>query len=249
MVTEAQNLTRIFQTWVSVVEIEGLGYIDNGVDYTYRFCTTVPKFAGTSPQYRPYLTKPVDILSQRAPLFGGIPSISNVTVEILDYRDLLTGIQGNLPVPITQLAEDITSATAVFDVDDASSISAGDQIHLGSEAMRVSNVSTNELTCERAVFGTDARKHDTDENVYSVSPFLTGRRAIVYLLPIDANSFDDVRTIGEFAIGKPRFVDFNVWKLPCRSELVYLNRYWPQKPQQWQLTKDADRKHHRGASD
>lgn len=244
--TLAQNKSALSQAWLSVVEIEGLGFVEDGSGYTYRFCTAVPGFAPKKPvhsttnQYRPYLTQPIDILAQEAPEFGGIPSIGSVEIEILDFMDMMTGIQGNLPAAAAGIAEDIDDDDTSFDVDDGSVFSAGDQIHLGAEALVVDSVSTNTLTVQRAQFGTDARSHKTGENVYSVSPFIIGRRATVYLLPIKASSWDEKELIGEFVVSDPEFVDFNVWRFHCRSQLRYLNRYWPKEVQQWEVLADVE---------
>jgi hypothetical protein len=70
--------------------------------------------------------------------------------------------------PTTTLAEDITKTKTIFDVVDASGLTANTYVDLNGESVYIKSISGNKLTVRRAQDGTTAAAHVNGEPIYII---------------------------------------------------------------------------------
>jgi len=92
------------------------------------------------------------------------------------------------PSVVTRLAEDVTDSELSIDVDDASGLSVGDDLHVGPERMRISGIASNTLTVVRT--GSPYRYPHALGTLATDEPrYWRGRTAWLYASPIDPTGY------------------------------------------------------------
>lgn len=254
-VSYSQALTNQAQAWTLILRIDGVGHWLSGAnlsatDGTGRSCFTfrIPDYADSSLAiWRDDMCEPLpEQLSERGDPLGGVGELGSLTFALLDFDDYLGGKLAVDASPETFLSANITAAATSFDVDDASGLDATTVIYVGGEAMRVTGVSTNTLTVSRGYLGTTAASHDIGDRVYLQTPFIRGRRAELYRVPVDATSQSEETLIGSYVIDDgPRWVLDDIedmsgkWHFGARSQ-TFVNRLAPPNPHQAEVTSVVD---------
>lgn len=227
----AAAAARDAQSWTQIVRIEGIGDYDGQHTWTIN----PPDFVGSSDeryQNRDTLSAIVNISPERTKsVLGGMPEAGGVTVELVDYLDLITSARRTDAPAVAYLSADATASATTLTVSDGSLLSAGNSVvWIGNEAIRIASRSSGTLTVEtsgRGWLATDAVAHESGAAVYATPPYLRGRRMVVYLAPTDADN-DSVAT--EYVIGSYRIDGckltgmLGVWRLSGSTEIRDLSR-------------------------
>lgn len=238
----ASNLAASVQDWVPIIQIAGVGMgLSNGAlaaansDGRIRFCTFHPALfvSETSALWRALLTEMPSSLSERADPLGGSQELGALSFSLLDADNYLTGLLRTERGPLTSLTVAVTSSTTAWTVGTTTGISQYDAIWIGDEAVRVASVdSGTTLTVVRGYLGTTARSHDAGDRVFQSTPILESREVTYSLIPQSATSWSDAREIGTFVIdGISWNASTNIWTFSARSQLRYLGRVVPYRPQ------------------
>jgi len=210
--------------WCAVVTIEGSGD-SNGLFY---YCSTVPDFAASDANWRGWIRAGAwpDVISETVSPMGGLPEAGNIALNLVDIDNTLTGEWRTERGPVTLVNGAVTDAATTITVDDAARLSAGEVVFMGTEAIKIGAISTNDLTgVTRGYLGTDALKHGDDEEVYVSTPYLRGRRVKMYVCPADAGSVSDLHLFGTYHVDSFSMSDdLNSYVLQGRSALKYLDR-------------------------
>jgi len=227
--------------WLTVIEIEGHGATVGGTTAAYRYATQLPDDVasmggvddpenGTSGLWRDWIdvTGFPDPLKERAPFLGGMPKAGSLNVILTDIADTLTSEWKIDADPATLIAVDITGAETTVKVADASNLSTGDLVWVGSEVIELGTKSSNTFSgCTRGALNTAARPHFTDDQVFTSINYLRGRSVAVYLTFAGATAYDATNRylLGEYSIAKyPPTPDMGAYHLSCKSEIKILGR-------------------------
>ncbi len=217
--TWATNLASRARQFSILVRIEGVGSYDG----QYTFCTSVPAYGDAT--YLPYLAGPPATLSERVDLEGGAPESSACTIEIVDIANLLTQTFRTDRDPITALAAAYTTADTLFTVQAITTLAAGQVIWIGSEALRITGVSSLNLTVTRGWLDTAIVEHAQNAPVFNSLPYINGRRFEVFVVPTDSIGSGDERLVGTYVIdGLEWTSDTNNWVISGVSQLRFLDR-------------------------
>lgn len=250
-VTTAQALANDAQRWTLILRIEGVGHWLSGAnlsatDGTGRTCFTidVPEYADASLAiWRDLLAEPYpEQLSERGATNGGVGEMGDLTISLLDLDDYVGGQMAVDALAVTTISADISVTALTFDVDSATGIDDTTVIFLGGEAMRVTNVASTTLTVSRGYLGTVAGTHKQGDRVYLNTPFIEGRRAELYRVPVDATSQAEETKIGEYVLDDgPRWVLEDTtdmsgkWHFGARTQWN-IHRLAPIRAQQAEIT-------------
>ncbi len=93
------------------------------------------------------------------------------------------------PSAVTRLAEAISDSTLSFDVDDATGLSVGDDLHVGVERMRISGIASNTLTVVRGTSSPYAYPHALHTLATDAPRYWRGRTVWLYANPIDPTGY------------------------------------------------------------
>lgn len=219
------------QRWTYLVRIESIGDYDG----LHTWSINAPDFVGNSD--RRYLQRDtVAALPRITPertksMLGGMPEAGSATVELVDYRDLITAARRTDRRPVATLGTSPDASTTTILLTDGASLPTGNQVvWIGGEALRIASRSGNTLTVEtggRGWLDTIARAHSTGDLVYASTPFLRTRRMTIYLAPEDADN-DAVATsyaIGTYRIDRSKLGrKLGAWVLSGPTEIRDLGR-------------------------
>lgn len=218
------------QRWTYLVQIESLG------DFTglHTWSVGLPDFASVLSRYnrRDTIAKlPGPPTAEKAPFLGGMTESGAVTIELVDYDDLITAALRIDRPPVTSLAEPIAASALIIYVRDGSGLPTSDFVlHVDSEAIAIASRSGNTLTVApggRGWLATDERSHPDEAPAYQSSPMLRTRRMHVYLAPTDADSEIVAR---EYEVGTYRLDRYGLgeglgtWVLSGATEIKDLAR-------------------------
>jgi hypothetical protein len=204
-------------------------------DGQHTWTINAPDFAGVSDERyrnRDTLSSIVNITSERTKsILGGMPEAGGVTVELVDYLDVITSARRTDAPAVAYLSADATASATSLTVSDGSLLSAGNSVvWIGNEAVRIASRSSGTLTVEtsgRGWLATDAAAHESGAAVYATPPYLRGRRMVVYLAPTDADN-DTVATeyvVGSYRIDGCKLTNkLGVWRLSGSTEIRDLSR-------------------------
>lgn len=140
------------------------------------------------------------VLSERAEIREGTTKVSPLTLRVLSSASSDREF-GKSAARLAYLSASVATADATtIDVTDASFISDGDFIHLGTECCEVTAVDGTELTVTRQSRGTLPQAHTIGTGavdgwsvpVYDRPPTMQGRRAILTAYPIDTTDLEAV---------------------------------------------------------
>lgn len=190
--------------WTVFATIEGIGETGEIGEYDqlYRFCSTVPHFAEGSGLWLPWLAEWPEILAEGAPREdGGVVEAGELTLAIVDIEDRLTALFATEADPTTYLTDAVPIGAYPVIVEDASNISVGDILYIGSECLFVEAKTGNELNCARACLDTGFVGHDIGAPVHvNRIPYLLSRRIRLYLAPADSCDGSEAVEIGQYRI-------------------------------------------------
>lgn len=235
MTSFAAALAERGRRWGTIVTIEGVGSYAG----QWKFCSQVPTYAAADTTYKAWLTTWPDGVSERLQDDGGVADAGDISFTILDYDDAMTGALRVDRTALTVLDEDLTAAETGVDVADASGITAGMVVYIGSEAMRVTGVAGATLTVTRGWLGTDAVAHTTGHPVLEASPYLARRRVRLYWVPLDGDSSTDERLIGTYALDGGPEIELTdggcAYRMTARAMQAYLSRLVCTRPQRFRV--------------
>jgi len=217
-------------------QIAGIGpYTDAaGTADRHRFATKEPD-EGYGAQWLPYLVDVPDQQETRIDLVTGEIQIGGLTAAVIDgpqtatLTDLFATRENSHD---GQLAADATAGQGFVDVTRGTGGlgAANDIIHIGPEAMRVTNAAgaggvggSDRYTVTRAYYGTTAQAHYTaankgDGEVRWRPHYLKGRRVEFFLnFDADGQVDGDAVQIGTFLLGGIRFRRGHTWELSMRG--------------------------------
>lgn len=231
MSTWAQHLSSRARTWVFEARIEGVGVALVGAellqttDGRYRLCSEIPDYAAGEPArlWLPYLAGWPDVLAEEMQPEGGVADASaSVALQLTDIGDALTSALSVDAAPVGKLAQGASASVGYVVLEDKSGVTSTDVLYVDGEAMRVTSTSgsggAESVNVARAYLSTEARPHLVGASVYTVSPFLAGRRLGLYVLPADADDEDERRLVGTYSItGLTWDEALNVWTLEARA--------------------------------
>jgi len=233
VVTFAEAIERPGGRWVVIVTIAGDGNSDAS-DSQYRYCTDVPAYAAGNKLYRPWIAEDglPDVLSEAVDRLGGIPEAGAVTVIILDGidgpdKDVLTSTWRTRRAPASYLIAELTVGATTIDVEDGTLMPTAPFLaYVGAECMRVTNVSTDTLTLERAALDSDAYPHHSGDAVYLSPPTMFGRTLRVKLVPHDGDDATEETTIGTFYLDRKSLTeDLCAYVLEGRTTMGVLGKW------------------------
>jgi len=218
-----------------------------GGDGRYRFCTFAPAYAAAEPAglWQPLLTEFPAVLAERADPVGGSTELGNLDFSLLDEADLLTGLFRTERAPTTILTVGTDDSATLLFVASSSGIAADTVVWLGDEACRVSATGVGTLTVERGYLGTRPGPHEINDGVFQSTTIIESRRVVLYLAPLDADSFADAREVGTYVIdGFSISDDANVWEFTAHTQALALSKLIPFVRRQVEITRV-----HEGADD
>ena len=102
------------------------------------------------------------------------------------------------PSVVTRLAEDVTDSELAIDVDDATGLSIGDDLHVGPERMRISNIASNTLTVVRTN-SPYSYPHKIGTLATDQPRYWRGRTVWLYASPIDPTGYMPGSTLADNA--------------------------------------------------
>jgi hypothetical protein len=219
------------QAWTYVLRIEGIGDYDGQHTWTIN----PPDFVGLADNR--YLRRDtIAALPQITPertksMLGGMPEAGAMTIELVDYADLITAARRTDAPPSATMAADVDAGATVIDVEDGSDLPTDEfVVWIGAEAIAIESRTGNALTVAtdgRGFLGTDARSHSTGDSVYQTCPFLRTRRMTLWLAPQDADN-DTVATeyvVGTYRIDRCKLGrQLGAWVLSGPTEIRDLSR-------------------------
>lgn len=219
------------QSWTYLVRIAGIGDYDG----QHTWSINAPDFVGTSDNrylQRDTLASVPRITPERTKsMLGGMPEAGSATVELVDYRDLITSARRTDAPAVDTLSSAMSATDSSIIVNTGTAIpSSQTVVWIGAEAVRISSRSGTTLTVAasgRGYLGTDAASHAAGDAVYLTCPFLRSRRMTIYLAPQDADS-DTVATtyaIGTYRIDSCKLgSQLGTWVLSGPTEVRDLGR-------------------------
>lgn len=222
------------------IAIESIGDT-NGVWY---ICSRVPDWAAGSAQWKPWLRKPWPAaMPERPPPLGGVSEGGDIQVHVLDRKGtnaegqvtdgLLTDQLRTEALPTTYLAVDVLPADASITLVSTAGMITGTVLHIGAEAMRVTNVvSGTVVDVTRAFLMTDALNHYGPESgaemgdaVRIRTGFVRSRRIYLYKYPLDGVDATTMRLLDTFFLDRmPVAEDFVGYTIRGRSQRKHLSR-------------------------
>lgn len=222
---------RTEQRWTYLVQIEAIGDADG----LHTWSLERPDYAEGDARYErrdTFSSLPGKPTHERAPYTGGMTEAGAVTVELVDYDDLITAAVGTERPPVAQLAAFVSATATTITVNDATDLPASGAfvIYLGAEAVLIASrvgVTLTVASGGRGWLRTDARSHREGEQVYLSSPFLRTRRMYLYLAPTDADSEAVALeyTVGTYRIDRIGWSqNLGVWSLGGATEARDLGR-------------------------
>ena len=164
-----------------------------------------------------------------------LPGLESYQAKIIDRHDLVaTDLLAKIPEITTYLVSTVSATATTIPVTSATGISAGDVVHMGTEALLVDSVSTSpdELTVTRGVFGSVAQAHFVTNGeyarraaVHSSPPNFIGRRVFLYRYERGDDLQGDGTLIwrGVFAEGPVLEGDGVTWSFSVDSILAILS--------------------------
>lgn len=252
MVTFAEALTNRAQKWCVIVQIDAVGPWYSSSDLTAldndartRFCTQIPDYADVSTGgWLSTLVGDPDLLGEMPdPLGGDATDDGALEFGILDKDNYLTDLIRPEATPVTALNGDHTAADTTVDVLSASGLTDTDTIFVGSEAMRISSISSLELTLSRGYLGTDPVSHDSNDAVFLYTTYLTGRRATLKIVPKDGDDSGEEEVEVEGVITRWAWDPLcNIWRFSVRTQSEYLDRVAPSEPRSVRVFNNGKKK-------
>ena len=189
-----------------VAWIEGIGDT-NGL---HAFTVNVPAYGAGDARYArrdTFAELPKVTAGRTQSIFGGMPEAGSVSLELVDYADLLTAALRTDAPPNSMIATAISATSTSIDLVDGSGLpSSGSFVWwTGAEAILIASRSGNTLTVAsggRAFLGTLARSHAAGDLGYTTPPFLRTRLLSLFLTSQDAASDADVQSyiVGTYRI-------------------------------------------------
>ena len=226
-ITFAQAAASAASQWTVLITIEGVGDFD-GIS---KFCAFRPSYAASDEHYRAILMGFPAIASERVDPLGGGVECGELSFDLLDVDDYLTGLLRTDAEPTTYVdpASGLLSKTATtVTVLDVSGLSTDSVIWIGNEALRVTGIAGLDLTVTRGALDTDPQVHNLPRKtsrVWSYPPYLRSRRVRLYLGPADNDDATEETLfwtghLDGFSLSQ----DTNVFSISARSQLKYLDR-------------------------
>ncbi|OUU80667.1 MAG: hypothetical protein CBC38_00840 [Gammaproteobacteria bacterium TMED78] len=226
MTTFLDEIAKHSAKWSIVITIEGVG--DSlGL---WRFCAFRPEYAATDPNYFPILMSFPNLAGERVDPLGGGVECGELSFEMLDYDDTLTGLirSDDSPATVIDQVPEMLETDTTFVVTSSAGFDVDSVLWIGNEAVKVSNIASNIITVDRGYLGTDPQKHNRPgfrSRVFTYPQYLRSRRVRLYLVPSNASSSADevlawTGHLDGFAISQ----DTNVFEFRARSQLKYLDR-------------------------
>jgi len=100
----------------------------------------------------------------------------------IQCRDLSALLTQNVSDPTTRLAAEQSAVSTSWSVEDTTGFTAGDTIHIGSEAVLIGGVTPGApgafTGLTRGILGTVATRHAPNKKIYGFFPNLEGRRVV-----------------------------------------------------------------------
>ena len=228
MVTFAAAAARRDTEWALIARIEGDG-VGSAADGAYRYCSKVPTYAAGAAKYRAWIRReswPAE-LAERVDLLGGIPDLGSISIELVDVGDALTSAWRTEGAPMAHLNGALTAAATTVNIHAihaGSSVSEGDILYIGREAMRVTTRSSaTQFVVQRARLDTESTKHGDGSAVFRYMPFVRSRRLRIYLAPIDGDDATTEQLFGTFKIEKVALSsDYHAYEIEAVSQHKYL---------------------------
>lgn len=213
-----------------IVTIEGIGDTRG----LWKFCwPKVPRYAEGNPTYKAWMKDAPGFVSQQAKELGGISSAGQISFELLDVEDALTGKLALGPRPDGFLNAAITEASTSVDITNAASIVYGlDVLFIGDECMvPTSSGGGTVVNVTRAQLGTLAQAQAQVSSprvpVYvGCGPSPIGRRVIAYLGfdAEDSNATSELQ-VEQFKLDMPQLdMGMNTYRFTGISQHRYLDR-------------------------